>query len=82
MPGSGSQAVTAADAVAVIAASRRRPSSADAPAGSPSTPFGLTAAIPPARSSAMTSRSGRVSPISARSARTVPGCRWVSSEVS
>ena len=44
---SGVQRASAAVSASVIDASRRSPSSADARAGSPRTPFGLTAATPP-----------------------------------
>ena len=65
-----------------ICSSRRRPSSALAPVGSPSTPLPDTARTPSARRAGISSWIGVVVPGASRSTRTVQGARNWSSEVS
>ncbi len=68
--------------LATSRSSSRVPSAAEAPAGSPSTPLGLTFLTPCARSSGSSSAIGRVSPAAARSRSTSDGARASISDVS
>ncbi len=66
----------------ISAASSRRPCSGVAPAGSPSTPLGLTARTPSVRSRPANRPIGSVDPAAARSSRTAAGSSASISDVS
>src|SRR3954449_12438543 len=79
---STSQLPTAVSSRSTSAASSDFPSSAEAPAGSPRTPVGLTGRTPSRRSRGISSPMGRVSPATARCPRTHSGSTCNISDVS